>query len=493
MDLRELTSRLIRGGPQKYHQKNAQRGKLFVRERIETLCDPESSFIEEGRFANGLDEEFPCDGVITGWGVIHGKPIGVIANDSTVKAGSWGPLTVEKIIRLQEQALKRCTPIVYLVDSAGARLTDQVRMFPGRRGAGRIFYNQVQLKQKGVTQLCVVLGPCAAGGAYVPAFCDVVVMVKDNGSMYLGSPRMAEVVIGEQVSHDQMGGTDLHTTQSGCAHVSVETEQAGLNWLRAWMQLWTCRHTSVPFNSTEVSLSLKDLIPNEPSEGYDIHDVLKGLLDAGSFMEVHATYAPELVCGLGSVEGQVIGIVANQPAVKGGVIFCESAEKASLFIHYCDRQRIPILFLCDVPGFMIGSTVEKQGIIRRGAQMVEAVSSATVPKITLILRKAYGAGLYAMCGPAFEPDVCLALPSAQIAVMGPGPAVEAVHHHHLNALSEQSERESFVSEKKEAYLSDVNLLKLASELVVDHVIDFDEAKTELAKRFKLSMETFLST
>jgi acetyl-CoA carboxylase carboxyltransferase component len=482
LDPKELKSKIARGGPLKYHHNHAAQGKYFVRERIDRLIDPHTCFVEDGIFARCDREDLPADAVVTGFGTVGGQTVGIIANDATVKAGSWGPLTVEKILRLQEEAEKLRAPLIYLVDSAGARITDQMAMFPGKRGAGRIFYNQVKLSGY-IPQLCIIFGPCAAGGAYIPAFCDITLMIHQNASMYLGSPRMVETVIGEKVDHESMGGAEVHTRHSGLADLCCRTEDEAIAWIQKWMFFWSKRHQTVVFQKSSPQSSLRSLIPEDASKGYDIRTVIDHVCDEASFMEIKPTYAAEIVCGWASLGGRVIGIVANQPCVKGGVLFCESAAKAARFVEQCHVYDIPLLFLTDVPGFMIGSAVEKQGIIRYGARMIAAISRANVPKICLILRKAYGAGLYAMCGPAFEPDCTLALPSAQIAVMGPEPAVNAVYFNHIQGLLETKAKEAFVQEKLEEYLEDIHLEKLASELIVDHVIDFEEVRSELIQRF----------
>jgi methylmalonyl-CoA decarboxylase subunit alpha len=484
LDARELRSKILRGGPAKYHQQNENKGKQFARERIDLLLDKNSDFIEDGLFANNRAEDLPADGVITGFGKLFGQTIAVIANDSTVKAGSWGKRTVEKMIRLQEEAEKLQCPIFYFIDSAGARLTDQAEMFPGKRGAGRIFYNQVRLSGY-VPQICILFGPSAAGGAYIPTFCDIALMVENNASMYLGSPRMAEVVIKEKVTLEEMGGSTLHTTQSGCADLALKTEAEAIAWARKWMSLWFDRKISKDYQFEKPKVSIRSIIPESPEKGYDIHDVIHTIVDKDQFLELKPTYAPEIVCGLGKIEGQVIGIVANQPKVKGGVIFCNSADKAARFVDICNAYEIPLLFLCDVPGFMIGSHVERQGIIRHGARFLGAISEATVPKVSLIIRKAYGAGLYAMNGPAFEPDCCLALPTAKIAVMGSGPAMNAVHFNHLASISDPQERQNFLDEKISEYMEDIDIWKLASDLIIDDVIDFESVRTELGKRFRM--------
>jgi acetyl-CoA carboxylase carboxyltransferase component len=411
-----------------------------------------------------------------------------MANDPTVKAGSWGARTVEKIIRLTEYALAHELPVVWLVDSAGARITDQVELFPGRRGAGRIFYNQVRLSGR-VPQVCCLFGPSAAGGAYIPSFCDVVFMVEGNASMYLGSPRMAEMVIGEHTTLEEMGGARMHASVSGCGDNLAADDVEALEMARIWLSYfptsWREAPPVAPASKPQTSLTAS-MVPSSPAEGYDIHGVIEALVDADSFFEVKPLWAPELVIGLARLDGHPVGIVANNPAVKGGVLFVDSADKAARFIWCCDAFNVPLVFLCDVPGFMIGSQVERQGIIRHGAKMVTAVSEATVPKVSVIIRKAYGAGLYAMAGPAFDPDACIALPSAQIAVMGPEAAVNAVYANKIAAISDPVERDEYVAERRREYEEDVNLLRLASDLVIDAVIQPEALRDELVRRLQLA-------
>ncbi|MGH9286615.1 MAG: acyl-CoA carboxylase subunit beta, partial [Acidimicrobiales bacterium] len=342
-------------------------------------------------------------------------------------AGSWGARTVEKIVRLTEQALAHERPVFWLVDSAGARITDQVELFPGRRGAGRIFHNQVRLSGM-VPQICCLFGPSAAGGAYIPAFCDVVFMVEGNASMYLGSPRMAEVVIGERTTLEEMGGARMHATVSGCgdnlAAGDAEAIEAARRYFSYMPSNWREAPPAAEPRTAAVALDA-GAVPASERAGYDMHRFVEGVVDAGSFFEVKPLFARELVVGYGRIEGSVVGVVASNPAEKGGVLFVDSADKATRFILTCDAFNIPLVFLADVPGFMVGTQVERQGIIRHGAKMIAAVAEATVPKVSVIVRKAYGAGLYEMSGPAFEPEACLALPSAKIAVMGPEAAVNA--------------------------------------------------------------------
>ena len=389
-----------------------------MRERVALLLD-DGSFAEEALLANWQEDGLGADGVVTGVGTIDGRTVALMANDPTVKAGSWGPKTVEKILRIQERALALQVPMVYLVDSAGARITEQVQMFPGRRGAGRIFHNQVKLSGV-VPQVCVLFGPSAAGGAYIPAFCDIVIMREGNASMYLGSPRMAEMVIGEKVSLEEMGGARMHTGVSGCGHQLVKSDAEGIHAARTYLsylpsnwQLTPPTGAPSPPANTDTA-AIAELIPADENKPFDIKLLIDALIDEGSLFEIHARWAKEIVVGFARLDGQPIGIVANQPKHKGGVLFGDSADKAARFIWTCNAFGVPLLFLADVPGFMIGTQVERDGIIRHGAKMISAVSEATVPKISVIVRKAYGAGLYAMAGPAFDPDCCLALPSASI-------------------------------------------------------------------------------
>jgi methylmalonyl-CoA decarboxylase subunit alpha len=484
-DFAKALEAALAGGPQRHHEKTEEQGKLPVRERVERLVDA-GSFAEEGLLANWQEEGLGADGVVTGLAMIDGRRVALMANDPTVKAGSWGPKTVEKILRVQERALSLGVPLVYLVDSAGARITDQVQMFPGRRGAGRIFHNEVRLSGQ-VPQVCLLFGPSAAGGAYIPAFCDVVIMREGNASMYLGSPRMAEMVIGETVTLEEMGGAKMHTGVSGCGHFLVKTDEEAIDLARRYLSFmpesWRDEPPVAVPAAPASDAAIADLVPADENQPFDMRVVLDVLLDADSFLEVHKRWAKELIVGYGRLEGRVVGIVANQPKQKGGVLFVDSADKAARFIQTCNAFNVPLLFLADVPGFMIGTAVERQGIIRHGAKMISAVSEATVPKLSVIVRKAYGAGLYAMAGPAFEPDCCIALPSASIAVMGPQAAVNAVFYNQIQAIEDEAERERFVAEKREEYAEDIDLLHLASELVVDAVIDPAELRAELIRRF----------
>jgi methylmalonyl-CoA decarboxylase subunit alpha len=487
------TERSLAGGPERHREKAREQGKLPVRERVALLLDSDS-FAEEALLANWQQDGLGADGVVTGLGRIGGRPVALMANDPTVKAGSWGPKTVEKILRVQERALSLRVPMIYLVDSAGARITDQVQMFPGRRGAGRIFHNQVKLSGL-VPQVCVLFGPSAAGGAYIPAFCDIVIMRDGNASMYLGSPRMAQMVIGEDVTLEEMGGARMHTGVSGCGHLLVSSDAEGIEAARRYLSYLpsnceahppTAEPPLAPSTAPASKTPIGELIPADENKPFDMKLLLDALLDADSFMEIHPRWAKELIVGFARLDGHPMGIVANQPKVKGGVLFSDSADKAARFIWTCNAFNVPLLFLADVPGFMIGTQVERQGIIRHGAKMISAVSEATVPKLSVIVRKAYGAGLYAMAGPAFDPDCCLALPSASIAVMGPQAAINAVYYNQLQAIEDETERAAETERLRAEYAADIDILHLASELVIDAVIAPEQLRGELIRRFALA-------
>ena len=486
-DLAAASDKARGGGAPKYHEKLASQGKLFVRDRLSLLFDSADSFVEDGLLVNALAGDLPADGVVTGVGMVGGRPVAVMANDPTVKAGSWGARTVEKIIRIIELARKHEHPLVYLVDSAGARITDQIDLFPGRRGAGKIFYNQVQASGR-IPQVCCLFGPSAAGGAYIPAFCDIVFMVDGNASMYLGSPRMAEEVIGEKVTLEEMGGARMHCEVSGCGDMVVADDKAAIEAAKGYLayfgQSFKDDPPQIEARGPSYTGSLASIVPADESQAFDMYSFIAGIVDEESFFEIKPDFAKELITGLARIEGRAVGIVANQPAQKGGVLFVDSSDKAARFIWLCDAFNIPLVFLSDVPGFMIGTAVERQGMIRHGAKMITAVSEATVPKFCVVVRKAYGAGLYAMAGPGFEPDATIALPTARIAVMGPEPAVNAVYFNKIQAIEDPEERAAFVAAKRAEYEEDIDILHLASENVIDAVVQPDDLRSELSTRIE---------
>lgn len=485
--LKEKNKEIEAGGHKKYHQKRIEQNKMFVRDRLKLLFGNEK-YNEDGKFANNQASDLPADGVVTAIGEVNGQKVCVMANDSTVKAGSWGARTVEKIIRIQETAEKLQIPLLYLVDSAGARITDQLEMFPNRRGAGRIFHNQVRLSGM-IPQICILFGPSAAGGAYIPAFCDIVIMVEKNASMYLGSPRMAEKVIGEKVTLEEMGGARMHCTVSGVGDVLVANEEEAIKSARTYLRFFPANYQKRPTVLEGLKprdgRKLTEIIPVNQNAPFDMYEGIHTLIDEGSFYEIKQLFAPEIITGFARMNGRSVGIIANQPKVKGGVLFVDSADKAAKFITLCDAFHIPLLFLADIPGFMIGTKVERAGIIRHGAKLIAATSSATVPKISVIIRKAYGAGLYAMAGPAFEPDYCVALPTAQIAVMGPEAAVNAVYSNKINEIEELKERIAFVQQKQQEYKESIDIYKLASEMIIDDIVSASELRNVLVERLEI--------
>ncbi|WP_430779643.1 acyl-CoA carboxylase subunit beta [Actinoplanes sp. G11-F43] len=479
-----VRKRVLAGGAERYHAANAAKGKLFARERIALLVD-DDSFVEDGLYANSLADGLPADGVITGAARIDGRDVCVMANDSTVKAGSWGARTVEKIIRIIERAYQLGVPMVYLVDSAGARITDQVDLFPGRRGAGKIFHTQVKASGA-IPQVCALFGPSAAGGAYIPAFCDVVAMVDGNASMYLGSDRMVEMVTGEKTTLEAMGGAQVHCKESGVGHFLCKSEREALDVVRTYLSYLPSDWTGQPpaaAAADPAKVDLGALVPVSERQAFDMRRYVKGLVDADSYFEIWALWARELTVGFARLNGEVVGIVGNNSMFKGGVLFVDSADKTSRFVQLCDAFNVPLLFLTDVPGFMVGTAVERQGIIRHGAKMITAISEATVPKICVVVRKAYGAGLYAMAGPGFEPDATIALPTAKIAVMGAEAAVNAVYANKIAAIEDPDERAAFVAERRAEYERDIDIMRLASELVVDAVVEPGDLRGELVRRF----------
>ncbi|MDD7919249.1 acyl-CoA carboxylase subunit beta [Actinomycetospora callitridis] len=459
--------------------------KLPVRQRLDVLLDP-GSFVEDGLLAAATEPGMPGDGVVTGVGTVEGRPVAVIAHDFGVKAGSWGERTCEKQIRILERADRDLLPVFYLVDSAGGRLTEQMGFFPGRRGASRIFHLQVRLSGR-VPQICCLHGPSAAGGAYMPAFTDWVGMVEGRGSMYLASPRVAEKVTGEHTTAEEMGGARMHAEVSGCGDSVFEEDWEALAAARLLLTYLPDDFTGTPPEVEPVEPEAIDwdgLVPEDPNIGYDVITVIDRLVDGGTFFEIKPDWAQELVVGFARLHGRVVGLVANQPQVRSGAIHVDSADKAARFIALCDAFNVPLLFLQDVPGFMVGVAVERQGIIRHGAKMILAMSSAEVPKFTIVLRKAYAAGYYAMCAPGFEPRATLALPSAFIGAMGPEASVNAVYAGKIAAIEDEDERAAFLAARVEEHRAEVNLLRMGDELVVDAVVPGEGLRDELIARLR---------
>jgi acetyl-CoA carboxylase carboxyltransferase component len=478
---RELTERALAGGDR------ARLGtKLPVRERLALLLDP-GSLVEDGLLASALDAQpLAAEGVICSSGTIEGRPVLALAHDPTVKAGSWGARTVEKQIRLLERADRDELPVFYLVDSAGGRLTDALGFHPGPRGAARIFHLQVRLSGR-VPQLCCLFGPSAAGGAYMPAFCDWVGMVDGNASMFLASPRIAEKAIGERVSLEEMGGARMHCEISGCGDQLLSTDAEAIAAARrvfsylpsSWQQRPVWNPPAEPERGDWAAA-----LPENPRAGYDVGEIIERVVDAGSFCEVKARWAREVVVGFARLEGAVVGIIANQPKVRAGSLDVDSADKAARFISWCDAFNIPLVFLADLPGFMIGSQVERRGIIRHGAKMIAAMSSCAVPRICVVLRKAYAAGFYAMSSPGFEPRATLGLTGSQIGAMAGPAAVNAVWAAHLEQIEDPEERAQFVRERENQLDAELDVLRVASELLIDAVVEPEDLRGELIARLR---------
>jgi acetyl-CoA carboxylase carboxyltransferase component len=476
----------IEQGHLRYRDKLKAEGKLFVRDRLRLLLDPDTAFQEDWLFARAEEAEMPADGVVTGVGTVGGRAVCIMANDYTVKAGSWGEKTVQKIVRIQERAARLQIPMLYLVDAAGGRISEQIKIFPGRFHAGRIFYNEVQLSGV-VPQVCILFGPSPAGSAYLPALTDLVIMVDGKASLYVGSPRMVEMAIGEKTTLEELGGARMHCSVSGCGDVLAASDEEAIELARRYLACmpssYRGRPAEAPARAPRPGRPIEEIVPYDQRKYFDMYEVIDRVIDAGSWFEVKRLFAAEVIVGLARIDGRVVGIVANQPKVKGGVLFVDSADKAAKFIWLCNAYNIPLVYLADVAGFMVGSKVEREGIIRHGAKMVFATSQATVPKISVIVRKCYGAGLYAMCGQAFEPDAVVALPQGQIAIMGPEPAVNAVYYNRIMELPE-AERAEYVRQKREEYARDVDTYKLASEMLIDGIVPGSALRQELITRLR---------
>jgi acetyl-CoA carboxylase carboxyltransferase component len=474
----------IEQGHVKYRDKLKDEGKLFVRDRLKLLLDPGSPFQEDFLFARSQEADTPADGVVTGVGTVGGRTLCIMANDYTVKAGSWGEKTVAKIVRIQERAQRLQVPLLYLVDAAGGRISEQIKIFPGRFHAGRIFYNEVQLSGV-VPQVCILFGPSPAGSAYLPALTDCVIMVDGKASLYVGSPRMVEMAIGEMVSLEDLGGARMHCSVSGCGDILAGSDEEAIEICKRYLafmpQSYRERPAITEAREAAPGRPIDEIVPYDQRKWFDMYEVIDRVVDAGTFFEVKQLFAREIITGFARIGGRAAGIVANQPKVKGGVLMVDSSDKGARFIWLCNAFNIPLVYLADVSGFMVGAQVERAGIIRHGAKMVFATSQATVPKISVVVRKCYGAGLYAMCGPAFEPDAALSLPQGQVAIMGPEPAVNAVYYNKIMELPE-SERAAYVREKREEFVEDVDIYKLASEMLVDGIIAGSELRGELIKR-----------
>ncbi len=418
---RERSAQVRAGGGEEAVAKHTARGKLLARDRIETLLDPGSPFLEIGAFAawGMYDGQAPCAGVVAGIGRVHGREVMVVANDATVKGGTYFPQTVKKHLRAQEIARENHLPCVYLVDSGGAFLPLQAEVFPDRDHFGRIFYNQAQLAAAGIPQIAAVMGSCTAGGAYVPAMSDETVIVRNQGTIFLGGPPLVKAATGEEVTAEDLGGADVHTRLSGVADHLADDDHHALRLVRSIIEnLGARRHTSLadpvtPEDPLYDPEGLYSLVPADSKTPMAMREILARLLDGSRFHEFKARFGTTLICGFGRIYGHQVGILAND-----GILFSESAQKGAHFIELCCQRGIPLLFLQNITGFMVGRKYENEGIARHGAKLVTAVSTATVPKFTVIVGGSYGAGNYGMCGRAYQPRQMWMWPNAGISVMG---------------------------------------------------------------------------
>jgi 3-methylcrotonyl-CoA carboxylase beta subunit len=524
-EVRALEERLrLGGGPDKAEKQHKQ-GKLTARERVAGLCDAGSRFIELGLLVayDQYDGQAPAAGVVTGLGIVHGRPVVVVANDATVKAGSWWPETIRKILRAQEVAMRCRVPIVYLVDSAGVNLPYQGGVFPGQYGASRIFYyNSIMRRYLRIPQLAAVMGQCIAGGAYLPALSDLIVMVKGSSFMGLGGPNLVKGATGQSIDAETLGGAVTHTQVSGVAHYAVDDDHACLLKLRELIEvLPEDRLSARQFvgsrpdsgrqerptsdrkpNAEEPTNALYDLLPTDHRMSYDMHQILGALVDDGKLVEFQEHLAREMICGDARIDGIAVGVIANQrglikgrPGEKprfGGILYAESAEKVAFFIDRCDREGIPLLFVQDVSGFMVGPESEHEGVIRSGARFVEAMATARVPKVVLTVNHASGAGYYAMAGQGFDPDFIFSWPTGRMAVMEGESAVQAVHGPAIAKAAAakrplDAETQRAVDEMRADYEHQLDARYAAARGYVDAIVYPEETRDVLALAFRAAL------
>jgi acetyl-CoA carboxylase carboxyltransferase component len=394
---------------------------------------------------------------------------------------------VEKFLRMQQRALKTGRPVLYLMDSSGGRIDEQSGFFANREGIGKYYYNHSMLSGR-VPQICVLYGPCIAGAAYTPVFADFTIMVRGMSAMAIASPRMVRMVTGEEIDMQELGGAEVHAKHSSSADLIAEDEEHA-------RELVADLITYLPDNSdekppradprppTRSPEGLDSVVPSEPNRGYDMNDVIERIVDHDSLFELQPEFGSEILTAFARIDGRPVGIVANQPAQRAGAIFPDAAGKAAEFIWKCDAYSIPLLYLCDTPGFMAGSQVEKEGILEQGKKMIYATSSATVPKQCVVVRKAYGAGIYAMSGPAYDPESTIALPSGEIAIMGPEAAINAVYANRLADIDDEEERAEREAELREEFREEIDVHRMASDVVIDEIVPPSELREELVGRF----------
>jgi len=493
--LRKRYQKITEGGGIKSAEKQHEKNKLTARERIHYLLDKDSAFFEIGAFAGfEMYEEYggcPAGGTVAGIGYVSGRQCVILANDQTVKAGAWFPITGKKNLRMQEIAMENHLPLIYIVDSAGVFLPLQDEIFPDKEHFGRIFRNNARISAMGISQLSAVMGPCVAGGAYLPIMSDETLMVEGNGSIYLAGPYLVKAAIGETTDSETLGGAVTHTSISGIADYKFKTEEECLDQVKKIMS--TLGHPrSAGFDRIESKAPSKNpdelygMLPSDATKPYEMLELIERIVDAPGIQQYKEDYGKTIICGYARIDGWAVGIVANQRNIVktkkgevqlGGVIYNDSADKSARFIMNCNQKKIPLLFLQDVTGFMVGTRSEQSGIIKDGAKMVNAVANSVVPKFTIIVGNSYGAGNYAMCGKAYDPRLILAWPTAKIAVMGGDQAAKTLLQIQVAALKSKgqvidpAEEKKLLDEIRGRYEIQTSPYYAAARLWVDAIID----------------------
>ena len=489
--LRADVAEAAKGGPEKHRKRHVERGKLLPRERVERLLDPGSPFLEIGQLAacDMYGGEVPGAGIIAGIGRVSGRQVMIVCNDATVKGGTYYPLTVKKHLRAQEIAEQNRLPCVYLVDSGGANLPHQAEVFPDRDHFGRIFYNQAQMSAKGIAQIACVMGSCTAGGAYVPAMSDESVIVKEQGTIFLGGPPLVKAATGEEISAEDLGGGDLHARKSGVVDHLAENDEHALTIVRDIVS------TLQPGPGADIELreprppafdpeELYGVIPEDVRAPYDVHEVIARIVDGSEFHEFKQHFGSTLVTGFAHIWGMPVAILANN-----GVLFSESAQKGAHFIQLACQRRIPLLFLQNISGFMVGGKYEAEGIAKHGAKLVTAVATASVPKVTVVIGGSFGAGNYGMCGRAYSPRFLFTWPNARISVMGGEQAASVLATVHRDAESWSPEQaEAFKAPIRQKYEDEGNPFYATARLWDDGVIDPVQTRDVLGLAFAATLE-----
>ncbi len=494
---KEISKEISKGGPEKSRERHVARGKMLPRDRISNLLDPGSPFLEIGATAAHelYGNEAPCAGIITGIGRIHGQDVMVICNDATVKGGTYFPLTVKKHLRAQEIAEECSLPCIYLVDSGGANLPNQDEVFPDRDHFGRIFYNQARMSAKSIPQVAVVMGSCTAGGAYVPAMSDVTIIVKKQGTIFLAGPPLVEAATGEIVSSEELGGGDVHTRLSGVADYLAEDDMQALEMARRSVRSFNrARPLSVKWETPEDPCfdpdELLGIIPKDLKTVFDVREIISRIVDGSRFDEFKARYGETLVTGFAHLNGCPVGIIANN-----GVLFSEAAQKGTHFVEICSQRKIPLIFLQNITGFMVGKKYENEGIARHGAKLVAAVATTAVPKITLIIGGSFGAGNYGMAGRAYQPRFLWTWPNSRISVMGGEQAASVLATVKRRAIEKAGQSWSLKEEEKfkaptiEMFARQSHPLYASARLWDDGIIDPRKTREVLALSLSISLNT----